>query len=63
MYIDVYFQQYSALLVQYKTDGFGGFKKNEVYKEINRGRKLVYNLDTLMLKSCFFEQWNPIKSI
>ncbi|XP_052262556.1 uncharacterized protein LOC127866175 isoform X2 [Dreissena polymorpha] len=32
--------QYSALLVQYKTDGFGGFKKSDVAKEIRRGAKL-----------------------
>ena len=34
-------QQYSACLVQYKTDSFGGFKKQEVMKEIKRGSRLV----------------------
>ncbi|XP_045213576.2 uncharacterized protein LOC123564236 [Mercenaria mercenaria] len=33
--------QYSACLVQYKTDSFGGFKKQEVIKEIKRGSRLI----------------------
>ncbi|XP_052770937.1 uncharacterized protein LOC128210607 isoform X2 [Mya arenaria] len=36
--------QYSALLVQYKTDGFGGFKKTDVVKEIKRGKKLACHI-------------------
>lgn len=36
--------QYSACLVQYKTDSFGGFKKQEVVKEIKRGSRLICNI-------------------
>ncbi|KAL4240302.1 PHD finger protein 6 [Mactra antiquata] len=36
--------QYSALLVQYRDDSFGGFKKQEVMKEIKRGSRLFCSL-------------------
>jgi hypothetical protein len=35
------FQQYSAQLIQYKFDSFGGFKLDKVLEEIKRGKFLV----------------------
>ena len=35
------FQQYSAQLIQYKSDNFGGFKVDKVLEEIKRGQYLV----------------------
>ena len=37
----VFFQQYSACLIQYKHDYFGGFDVDKVAEELKRGKPLV----------------------
>ena len=42
------FQQYSALLIQYKIAHFGGFKIEKVIKELSRGSRLVSGIYLVM---------------
>ena len=41
MTVSFILQQYSAQLIQYKFDSFGGFKLDKVLEEIKRGKFLV----------------------